>query len=61
MKWKCSNCGTQNYYPKALRQNVRDFKKKYPFISNVDIAKLIGMSKSRVGEIINVNREKWDA
>ncbi len=37
----------------AQRQRIRDFMDKYPKVSQTDLGKLLGVTSSRICEIVN--------
>jgi hypothetical protein len=52
---QCKNCGTRWYgtITKEQRPAIRAFKEKYQFVSQTDIAGILGIGDARMSEIIN--------
>ena len=62
MRVKCS-CGKRvNVFVQPWqRQAIRDFKAKYPWVANDDIATLFNLSSTRISEIIRADKSKRGA
>lgn len=49
---RCYKCESPVRYDWADRIRIREFKKKYPWVTQKDLAELLDISQSRVSEII---------
>ena len=49
---KCDNCGERMFIPANTHKRLVEFKAKYPWVTNTDLAKLFCVTKARIGEIL---------
>jgi hypothetical protein len=54
MHHKCKNCGTRWYgtIPKERRPVIRNFMEKYPWVTQHDLSRVLGVGDARLSEIM---------
>jgi hypothetical protein len=61
MKATCKHCGevTTIRIPQWQAQRIREFKNKYPWITNEDLGALFNLKRTRISEIINNVKKEY--
>ena len=56
---KCKSCsGTNVVHDSADRERIRGFLRVYPWVRQLDMAKLLGLSQARISEIVRCDVKK---
>ena len=51
-------CGREIHISPALRSRIREFKREYPWVTQLSLATLFGISQARVSEIIRMDHTR---